>query len=272
MPALVSEELFEKVQGTIQKHSIAPAAHSENDDYLLTTHLFCGHCGAMMTAYSGTSQTGKTYRYYICNRARKHLCDKEKADKEKIEAFVVQRTMEMLQSNEVIERLAGLLFELQYEESTILPHLEEQLKEREKEIGNIVNAIQRGAASDALITRLTELEGQKSALAEAIAGEKKKSPTFTKDEFKMALCNYRKIDVEKLEGRRKLIDTFVNSVFLYDDHLKIIYNGKEKEEVVSLKELESSKSTQIGQPKRELLSKNDNSSHVFLGIVITKCE
>ena len=247
VPALVSEELFEKVQGTIQKHSIAPAAHSENDDYLLTTRLFCGHCGAMMTAYSGTSQTGKTYRYYICNRARKHLCDKEKVEKERIEAFVVQRTMEMLQSDEVIERLAGLLFELQYEESTILPHLEEQLKEREKEIGNIVNAIQRGAASDALITRLTELEGQKSALAEAIAAEKKKSPTFTKDEFKMALCNYRKIDVEKLEGRRKLIDTFVNSVFLYDDHLKIIYNGKEKEETVSLEELESSKTTQIGQ-------------------------
>lgn len=65
----------------------------------------------------------------------------------------------------------------------------------------------------------------------------------------MALCNYRKIDVGKLEGRRKLIDTFVNSVFLYDDHLKIIYNGKEKEEVISLKELESSKLSQIGQPK-----------------------
>lgn len=92
------------------------------------------------------------------------------------------------------------------------------------------------------------MEQQKAALAETIAAEKKKSPTFTKDEFKMALCNYRKIDVEKLEGRRKLIDTFVNSVFLYDDHLKIIYNGKEKEEVVSLKELESSKTTQIGQP------------------------
>ena len=82
-PALISEEMFEKVQATIQKHSIAPAAHSENDDYLLTTHLFCGHCGAMMTAYSGTSRTGKTYRYYICNRARKHLCDKEKVEKEK---------------------------------------------------------------------------------------------------------------------------------------------------------------------------------------------
>ena len=202
----------------------------------------------MMTVYSGTSRTGKTYRYYICNRARKHLCGKEKAEKEKIEDFVVRKTMELLRSDEVIERLAELLYELQYEESTILPHLEEQCREREREIGNIVSAIQKGAASDTLIARLTELEQQKAALMETIAEESKKSPVFTKDEFKMALCNYRKIDVGKLEGRRKLIDTFVNSVFLYDDHLKIIYNGKKKEEVISLKELESSKLSQIGQP------------------------
>ena len=38
------------------------------------------------------------------------------------------------------------------------------------------------------------------------------------------------------------------AVFLYDDHLKIIYNGKEKEEAVSLEELESSKISQGSQP------------------------
>lgn len=92
---------------------------------------------------------------------------------------------------------------------------------------------------------------------ETIAEESKKSPVFTKDEFKMALCNYRKIDVGKLEGRRKLIDAFVNSVFLYDDHLKIIYNGKEKEEVISLKELESSKLSQIGQTGGGVLHRLD---------------
>ena len=248
VPAIIPKELFEKVQDNIKKHSIAPAAHSENDDYLLTTHLFCGHCGAMMTAYSGTSRTGKTYRYYICNRARKHLCEKEKAEKEKIENFVVYKTMELLQEDETIERLAQLLYTLQYEESTILPHLEEQLKKKEREIENIVTAIQKGAASDTLIARLTEIEQQKKTLAETIAEEKKKSPVFTKDEFKMALCNFRKIDIGKLEGRRKLIDTFVNSVFLYDDHLKIIYNEKEKEEAISLEELESSKISQSGQP------------------------
>ena len=59
VPALVSEELFEKVQGTMQKHSIAPAAHSENDDYLLTTRLFCGHCGAMNDGVFGYKPDGK---------------------------------------------------------------------------------------------------------------------------------------------------------------------------------------------------------------------
>ena len=161
---------------------------------------------------------------------------------------MVYKTKELLQEDETIERLAQLLYTLQYEESTILPHLEEQLKEKEREIENIVTAIQKGAASDTLIARLTEIEQRKKTLAETIEEEKKKTPVFTKDEFKMALCNFRKIDIGKLEGRRKLIDTFVNSVFLYDDHLKIIYNGKEKEEAVSLEELESSKISQGGQP------------------------
>ena len=125
--------------------------------------------------------------------------------------------MELLQEDETIERLAQLLYTLQYEESTILPHLEEQLKDKEREIENIVTAIQKGAASDTLIARLTEIEQQKRTLAGTIAEEKKKSPVFTKDEFKN------------------------------DDHLKIIYNGKEKEETISLEELESSKISQGGQ-------------------------
>ena len=51
------------------------------------------------------------------------------------------------------------------------------------------------------------------------------------------------------EGKRKLIDTFVNSIFLYDDRLKIVFNGGAKNEEISFSELESSYSIQAGQPK-----------------------
>lgn len=64
----------------------------------------------------------------------------------------------------------------------------------------------------------------------------------------MALYNFRKIDVNTQEGKRKLIDTFVNSIFLYDDRLKIVFNGGAKNEEISLSELESSYSIQAGQP------------------------
>ena len=249
IPAIIDKGLFERVQATVQKHSIAPAAHKEENDYLLTTHLYCGKCGALMTAYSGTSQNGKAYRYYICNRARKHLCDKHKVDKEKIENFIVNKTMQFLQQDEIIDRLADLLYDLQYEENTLLPKLEKKIAEKKKEIDNIVTAIQKGVASDTLLARLNELEEQKKAFEEQLIKERATSPLFTKEQFKMALFNFRNIDTTTKVGKAKLIDTFIDRVYLYDDSIKIIYTVNGKQEDISLEELESSNLSQSGQPQ-----------------------
>ena len=254
VPALVSKELFEQVQGVIQKHSIAPAAHKEENDYLLTTHLYCGHCNALMTAYSGTSKNGTTYRYYICNRARKHLCTNKKIEKEKIENFIVSKTMKFLNDDAIVDRLAQLLFDLQYEENTLLPRLESQIAEKKKEIENIVSAIQRGVVSDTLIQRLNELEEQKKAFEEQAAIERKTSPTFTKEQFKTTLLNFRKIDISTKEGKAKLINTFVGRIYVFDDHIKIVYNIDGKDEEFTLDELESSNSPQCGQPFMHVFS------------------
>lgn len=64
----------------------------------------------------------------------------------------------------------------------------------------------------------------------------------------MALYNFRKIDTTTKDGKAKLIDTFIDRIYLYDDHLKIIYNINGKDEDISLKELESSNLKQCGQP------------------------
>lgn len=162
VPAIVTKEMFEAAQENLQKHSFAPAAHNEENDYLLTTHLYCGKCGALMTAYSGTSEVGKVYRYYSCNQARKHKCDKKKISKEKIENFVVYKTMEFLQSDAIINRLSMLLFELQYKENTLLPRLDKQLADVEKQINNIITAIQKGVASVRYLKDIYDLEEAKN--------------------------------------------------------------------------------------------------------------
>lgn len=111
VPPLVSEELFNAVQLELAKNSKAPARHTADDDYLLTTKLFCGRCGAMMVAQAGTSGTkGVVYRYYACVRQKKHKCEKKAVSKTKLEDFIVHKTMEFLKDDGVIERLSEKLY------------------------------------------------------------------------------------------------------------------------------------------------------------------
>lgn len=205
----------------------------------------------MMVAQAGTSGTkGVVYRYYACVRQKKHQCEKKPVSKTKLEDFIVYKTMEFLKDDDIIERLSAKLYELQYTESTILPKLQEQLKQKEKEIENIVNAVQKGYATETLLKRLDGLEKQKREISDVIAKEQLKSPIFSQDHFKMALSNFRKIDITTQEGKRKIIDTFINAIYLYDDHLKIIYNANGKEEIISLAELESSTLFSCGAPNK----------------------
>ena len=67
----------------------------------------------------------------------------------------------------------------------------------------------------------------------------------------MALYNFRKIDTTTKKGKAKLIDTFTDKIYLYDDHIKIIYNIDGKDEEITLEELGSSNLKQCSQPNKK---------------------
>ena len=64
IPALVPQDLFDRVQEKIAKNKKAPARHKAEDDYLLTTKLFCGECESLMVGECGTSRSGAVHHYY----------------------------------------------------------------------------------------------------------------------------------------------------------------------------------------------------------------
>lgn len=64
----------------------------------------------------------------------------------------------------------------------------------------------------------------------------------------MALHNFRKIEVSKQDGKRKIIDTLINAIYVSDDDFKIVYNVNGKEETIKLEELESSTLFSNGAP------------------------
>ena len=110
---------------------------------------------------------------------------------------------------------------------------------------------------------MPELEKEQNELNDAIAKEQLKAPIFTQDHFRMALNNFQKIDISTQDGKRKIIDAFINSIYLYDDHMKIVYNANGKEETVSLEELESSTLFSSGTPNNNKTNPRDNLEFVL---------
>ena len=74
MPAIVPVEIFEKVQERMERNRHKPSAKKADEEYILTTKLFCEKCGTMMVGVGGTSKTGKVHYYYKCgNRIYKKV-------------------------------------------------------------------------------------------------------------------------------------------------------------------------------------------------------
>ena len=145
IPALVSEDLFNKVQEKLAKNKKAPARHKAEESYLLTTKLYCGKCGALMFGESGVSHTGKMYTYYKCAAAKKKkTCDKKAVRKQWLEDLVVNETMKLVEDDASMNAIIAKVMELQNQESADLPIYETQLKETEVGITNMLNAIQMG--------------------------------------------------------------------------------------------------------------------------------
>lgn len=239
MPALIEEALFDRVQEKLKLTKKAPSHFMAEDEYLLTTKLFCGKCGKMMTGESGTSRNGTVYRYYRCNGVRYHSgCDKKNIKKNLIEDFVVNRVAQTICDDEFINGLVTQILEYQSEENKVLPILQSQLRDVEKKIENLITAIENGICNVSTKRRLDELEKRQRELEIDISNEKVQNKGVSEPEIRKFFEQFNGIDTSVLANRRKLTNVFVNAIYLYDDELKLILNYKNKTEVVSISEIE----------------------------------
>lgn len=255
VPSIVSEELFDRVQERMAANKKAPAKHKAEDEYLLTTKLFCGKCKCMMTGESGTSRNETTYRYYKCPGVKYHRgCDKKTVKKLWIENYVIAQIRKIIFDDELIERLADTVLEIQGKDNMVIPLLQQQLVETEKGIENMLNAIQQGIITPSTKQRMDDLESRKSELLAQISKEEIARPMLTKDQIIFWFHRFRKLDTNKLEHRRRLIDSFVNSIFLYDDKMIITFNYKDGTKTITYSDLEKSELGSdingLGEPKK----------------------
>lgn len=249
IPTIITKDQFERVGERMEKNKKAPARYKAEDKYLLTTKLFCGKCGRFMVGESGTSRTMKVHHYYRCTGTKKQkLCDKKAVKKDWIENLVVENTMKMIFDDSVVEYITDMVMELQAKENTNLPLYKKQLSETEKAIKNMLDAIQQGIFNSSTKQRLDELEETKGNLEVTILQEEMQRPLLTREQIKYFICRFRKLDIKKQEHRERLIDSFVNAVYLYDNKLVLVFNYKDGQKTVSLDEVNSSDLEGFGAP------------------------
>ncbi len=146
----------------------------------------------------------------------------------------------MLFDDELIERIADMIMEIQGKENTILPMLRKQYADLQRGIDNLLNAIQQGIITPSTKQRLEDLENQKSDVSVQIIKEEMAKPELTKDQILFWFNRLRKYNTRRLDHRRRLIDLFINTIYLYDDKMVITFNYKDDSKVISLNDVEKS--------------------------------
>lgn len=114
----------------------------------------------------------------------------------------------------------------------------------------MLNAIQMGIINASTKQRLDELEERKKDIELRIIQEEIKKPILSREDVTFWICRFRKLDVDKLDERRRLIDSFVNSVTIFDDHILITFNYRDGETRLDFSDIESSDLKSVGGPTK----------------------
>ncbi len=284
--AIVDEETFNKVQAMLKKRKHAPASAKARQEYLLQGKGFCGHCGANLVGHSGTSKTGIVHYYYACAKRKKfHTCNKKTEKKDFLEWYVVEQTCEYILLPDRIEYIAKRMVERYDQEfgADEMKKLQALIDKTERIIDQTVDAsIQAPSPKlrQRLFEKIEQLETKKADMEIDLAKLKLLSAAhYTKDQIMAWLKLFCNGDPMDEVFRKKIIDVFINSVYLYDDKLVINYNIKEGKQVSYIEvcdELDALDETSADQDaiqdgkvriSRQVLHQNDpntNPSYIFV--------
>lgn len=229
---MIDRDLFARVQDRLKRMARAPAAEKARVAYLLQGKCFCGYCGTAMVGECGRSHTGAVYHYYACHAKKKRRgCRKKNERKDFIEWYVVEQTLQYILTPERIDRVArAVVNEYKKEFSdTRIDDLEKAVAQIDRETDKLVDALIEApkAAHKKIYARMESLEAQKADIEADLAKLRiAQAIQLTEAEVRAWLKSFTTGDPMDESFRRRIIDVFINSIYLYDDHLLIFYNIK----------------------------------------------
>ncbi len=241
IPAIVSKELWNMVQLKLANNANAPrnvktADTSDDDRFLLTNYLHCGHCGGTMSGSSSTRKladgTYKKYRYYECvNKHSYDTCNKQSMDKDYLENFVITACLNLINADNIDDTADKILklYNSRYADKSN-EKAEKELKKLQKKLINISNlladedivnmpTIKAKYKADLKITQ-AKIDEITEKLKQAESTNKFVPTTTTVKKWLQRI----KKSADTINGKQQIIRAFVKAVYLTDENIIIYFN------------------------------------------------
>ncbi len=259
IPAIVDEELFDAVNARLEQNHKRAGRYRAEEPYYLSGKAICSLCGSPIVADSGVSRLGQVYRYYKCSNRKKngkHKCNKSILTKDKLETTIINKTIKDIFKPTVLNEIAKNItnsFNKELGKNIELDNYENHQKDVVKKINNLVAAIEQGIITPTTKEKLLSLENEKAEIESKIAIIKNRMiEPMTVEKTKKYLSNFAKLDYTTDKNRYKLLEQFVNKVFVYDEYCVVIYNGTNSvKEEFDLSDAEIKSHLNFGNKKTE---------------------
>ncbi len=226
-PQIIDDETFVQVNKLLAVGKHTGAQKKAPVPFILSGKLVCGKCKALMTGDSGTGRNGVHYYYKCVNRKKNHICDKKTVEKNYIESYVIESTKHFLKNCKQIQEIANnvaQIFNKEIAKDNAMATLKMQLKDINRQLNNLANAIANGIFSKTTNEKLNSLENEKEELEIKIAEQSTKTiqPLSAEKVYKF-IMSFADIDKTDTKACKRMIDMCVNKVILYDDNFDIVY-------------------------------------------------
>ena len=238
VPAIVDEDTFRKAQSKMKENQRQSASYKAKETYLLSGLIYCGEClerdgkDVLMMGNSKYSGQGKNKHVtYRCGqRHRTHSCDNRELRREYVEEFVLKELERRVFSERAIPKLAEQLNNYQQQslagrEAESEP-LARELREIDRQINNIVQAVSEGFSQSSMVGKLAELEERKAQVESRLQENRNKlqREPVTEEAVRKLLGRFREfVRARDIPEIKKFINSFVKKVIVSKGHVVVVF-------------------------------------------------
>lgn len=215
MPQIISKETYQMAEDKMKVNQRTGKEKKAREPYLLTGLIHCASCGAVMIGNRSPDNA-----YYVCpNRSKSKTCAMPSVKRDNIENCILTH-IEKHFNAEIIEGFIELLdakkAEYAIKSKSKLFDIDKELKKVCGQIELLLDELMNGNGSEAVRTRLAELEGRKKQLQEQSESTQtvEQGATLTREQIAVYANNLKDIRQKTREEQQRIVKSAITNVRL----------------------------------------------------------